>query len=256
MYNPALEIADEKVLMSIAREGLREILIATLLLGLTGAACGVAAVRISSWMWIAVILLFDLWVFTLLFFRDPARPIPDEPGILVSPADGKVTEITRLDQYEGFRGPALRIGIFLSVFDVHINRVPCAGRVARTNYRPGEFLDARHPECGTRNEANDIMIEPAEPLGGPVVVRQIAGLIARRIICNIKCGDRVERGQRLGLIKFGSRTELIVPAGCGLEPAVKVNDHVSGGKTVLLRPAVGGRRNAAHESASREVAPA
>ncbi len=242
--------------MTIAREGLREILIATALFGLTGGGCAVAAILVSPWIWIAAVPLFDLWVFTLLFFRDPARPIPDEPGIMVAPADGKVTEITTLPHYDGFQGPALRIGIFLSVFDVHINRVPCAGRVVRTDYHPGEFLDARHPECGTRNEANDILIDPAESLGGPVVVRQIAGLIARRIICNIKSGDRVERGQRLGLIKFGSRTELIVPAECGLEPAVKVNDHVSGGTTVLLRPTVGGRRNAAHESASRQAAPA
>lgn len=240
--------------MPIAREGLREILLATVLFGVTGVGSGVAAILVSPWIWIAAVPLFDLWVFTLLFFRDPKRKIPDEPGIMVAPADGKVTEITRLSSYPGFPGPALRIGIFLSVFDVHINRVPCAGRVVRTEYHPGAFLDARHPECGVRNEANDIVIEPAESLGGPVVVRQIAGLIARRIICNIKSNDRVERGQRLGLIKFGSRTELIVPAECGLEAAVQLNDHVSGGQTVLLRPAVGGRRESDYGSAARQAA--
>ncbi len=239
--------------MPIAREGLREILISTVLFGFTGVAGAVAAIFVSPWYWIAAVPLFDLWVFTLLFFRDPRRKVPGEPGVMVSPADGKVTEITRLPDYEGFPGPALRIGIFLSVFDVHINRVPCDGRVIRTEYHPGAFLDARHPECGTRNEANTIVIEPGESLGGPVVVRQIAGLIARRIICNIKTGDAVGRGQRLGLIKFGSRTELIVPADCGLEPAVNLNDHVTGGTTVLLRPATAHRRAAERLAAERQT---
>ena len=221
--------------MPIAREGLREILIATVLFLVLSTAAAIPAILVSPWYWIALFPLFDLWIFTLLFFRDPRRKIPDDPGVLVAPADGKVTEITRLTRCEGFPGPALRIGIFLSVFDVHINRVPCAGRVLRTEYHPGAFLDARHPECGVRNEANTIVIDPRDALGGPVVVRQIAGLIARRIICNIRMGDRVDRGQRLGLIKFGSRTELIVPADSGLEPAVKLNEHVTGGQTIMLR---------------------
>lgn len=234
--------------MPIAREGLREILIATVLFLVLSAAAAIPAFLVSPWYWIALFPLFDLWVFTLLFFRDPRRKIPDDPGVLVAPADGKVTEITRLTRCEGFPGSALRIGIFLSVFDVHINRVPCAGRVLRTEYHPGAFLDARHPECGVRNEANTIVIDPHDALGGPVVVRQIAGLIARRIICNIKTGERVERGQRLGLIKFGSRTELIVPADCGMEPAVKLNEHVTGGQTIMLRrgaEGLPGRKSAA-----------
>jgi phosphatidylserine decarboxylase len=239
--------------MSIAREGLREISIATVLFLVLSAAAAIPALLVSPWYWIVLFPLFDLWMFAILFFRDPRRQIPDDPGVLVSPADGKVTEITRLTRYDGFPGPALRIGIFLSVFDVHINRIPCAGRVERTDYRPGEFLDARHPECGVRNEANTVVIDPHDSLGGPVVIRQIAGLIARRIICNIKTGDRVERGQRLGLIKFGSRTELIVSADCGLEPAIQINDHVTGGQTVLLRPRAGGRTEASSTSARQKV---
>ncbi len=222
--------------MTIAREGLREIGLATLLCHAPAGAAVWAAMNISPWFWTIAPPLWALWLFVIAFFRDPNRVIPDEPGILVSPADGKVTDVTRLDSYEGIEGPAIRISVFLSVFNVHINRVPCAGRVVRTIYRPGEFLDARHPECGIRNEANTIVIEPDRAADGPVLVRQIAGLIARRIICNIGEGDIVRRGERLGLIKFGSRTDLIVPAGSGLEPAVRVNDVVKGGSTVLMRP--------------------
>lgn len=220
--------------MTIAREGLREIAISTLLLGGAAAGAGLAALRVSGWFAPLALLLAGLWLFTILFFRDPAREIPGGDGILVSPADGKVTEISTLDTYPGIDGPALRVGIFLSVFDVHINRTPCAGRVLRTEYRPGEFLDARHPECGLRNESNTIVLQPAA-LPGPIIVRQIAGLIARRIISHLHEGDAVAAGQRFGLIKFGSRTEVIVPAGSGLEPAVQINDVVRGGATILMR---------------------
>ncbi|RIK64495.1 MAG: phosphatidylserine decarboxylase family protein [Planctomycetota bacterium] len=223
--------------MTIARDGWREILISTVICHSLAGACLWAARQVSPLFWIPAVALWGVWLFTVAFFRDPYREIPSEPGILVSPADGKVTEVSRLDRYEGIDGPALRISIFLSVFNVHVNRVPCAGRVRRIAYQPGEFLDARHPECGIRNEANTIVIDPAQEMSGPVIVRQVAGLIARRIVCNLREGDPVERGQRLGLIKFGSRTDLIVPAASGLEPAVRVNDVVSGGDTVLLRPA-------------------
>lgn len=225
--------------MTIARDGWREILISTVVChGLAGAALW-AVVNVSPLFWILVVPIWGVWLFTIAFFRDPHRDISTESGIMVSPADGKVTEVSQLDGYEGISGPAIRISIFLSVFDVHVNRVPCAGRVLRTAYQPGEFLDARHPECGIRNEANTIVIEPEKPASGPVIVRQVAGLIARRIVCNIREGDSVQRGQRLGLIKFGSRTDLIVPAGSGLKPAVAVNDVVKGGSTVLMRPAGG-----------------
>jgi phosphatidylserine decarboxylase len=154
---------------------------------------------------------------------------------MVAPADGRVTEITRLEAYEGIGRPALRIGIFLSVFDVHVNRSPCAGRVLSVRHQPGEFLDARHPECGIRNESNTVVINPVETTG-PIIVRQIAGLIARRIVCHLKPGDSVMRGQQFGLIKFGSRTELIVPLDSGLEAAVRIGQHVKGGATILMVP--------------------
>ena len=217
-------------------------LVCTLLFGVSGATCAWAAWS-GSWLWaIPAALLLAIWVFCIAFFRDPVRTIPSEPGVLVSPADGKVTEVSRLPAYDGIDGEAWKISIFLSVFDVHINRAPCDGSVVRTDYRPGEFLDARHPESGIRNESNTIIIDPASnsrdaaySLHGPVIVRQVAGLIARRIICRVQPGEAISRGQRLGLIKFGSRTDLILPAVAGLEPTVKLNDVVRGGSSVLMR---------------------
>ncbi len=222
--------------MRLAPDGVREILIGTATLGASGGVCVWAAISFSCWWWIPAIILLVLWVFVLAFFRDPEREIPGEPGVLVAPADGKVTEVSRLDSYEGIDGPALKISIFLSVFNVHINRAACDGRVVRTTYKPGEFLDVRHPECGIRNEWNTIVFDAGGSLGGPVVIRQIAGLIARRIVCNVAQGDTVRRGQRIGMIKFGSRTDLVVPAESGLTPAVQVNDVVKAGTTIMLRP--------------------
>src|SRR5205085_168864 len=150
-----------------------------------------------------------IWLAGLAFFRDPERAVPQESSIMVSPADGTVTEITRFERHEDLGGPALRIGIFLSVLDVHVNRSPCDGVVKSIRYQKGKFLDARHPDCGSCNEANTIVLDTAD---GPVVMRQVAGLIARRIVRDVHAGDRVQMGQRIGLIKFGSRTELIAPS--------------------------------------------
>lgn len=221
--------------MRLAPDGYREMLLSSATLGLGGMVCVWLAERVSPWFWAAAVPLLALWLFTLAFFRDPERVIPSGHGLFVAPADGRVTEVARLETFEGMHGPVLKISIFLSVFDVHINRAPCGGRVVRTHYTPGEFLDVRHPECGIRNERNTIVIAPDDGLPGPVVVRQIAGLIARRIVCRLASGDHCLRGQRIGLIKFGSRTDLIMPAVEGLEATVKVNDYVYGGRTVVMR---------------------
>ncbi len=221
--------------MRLAPDGYREMLLSTATLGLGGMACVWLAQRVSPWFWAAAVPLLALWLFTIAFFRDPERTIPSGPGLFVAPADGRVTEVSRLEGFDNMAGPVLKISIFLSVFDVHINRAPCSGRVVRTRYTHGEFLDVRHPECGIRNERNTITIQPDDGLPGPIVLRQIAGLVARRIVCRLSSGDHCLRGQRIGLIKFGSRTDLIVPAVEGLEPAVKVNDYVYGGRTVVMR---------------------
>jgi len=219
----------------LARDGLRELLICTALLG-GGAGVAVwAALAVSPWFWLVAVPLLGLWLFTVAFFRDPHRSIPDGPGLFVSPADGRVTEVSRLETHEHIDGPVLKISIFLSIFNVHVNRTACEGRVLRTEYQPGDFLDARHPECGIRNESNTIVIEPGGGLPGPVVVRQVAGMVARRIVCNVKAGDTLRRGQCIGLIKFGSRTDLVVPEREGLEAMVRVGDRVKGGVSVLMR---------------------
>ncbi len=173
----------------------------------------------------------------MLFFRDPPRFIPDQPGLMVSPADGKIVEITRLEHHDALSGPALRIGIFLSVLDVHINRSPCDGVVASARFEPGEFLDARNPQAGIRNQSNTLILHASSAQDHPpiAIVRQIVGAIARRIICPITIGAHLKRGERFGMIAFGSRTELIVPDADTWEPLVQIGQQVKGGSTVLLR---------------------
>ncbi len=217
--------------MPIAREGLREIALATLILG--------AFAAWSAWLfWPAAVPFVLLWLWVLSFFRDPRRQRSFEVGELCAPADGTVTEVAELDMYEPIGGPGVRIGIFLSLFDVHVNRAPCSGRVRSVSYCPGEFLDARRPDAGRRNESNTLLIDPDGPMPGPVEVRQIAGLLARRIICHATAKQHLPIGTRFGLIKFGSRTELIIPRGPGTEIKVKVGDKVRAGVTVVARQPV------------------
>jgi len=178
-------------------------------------------------------------MFTLSFFRDPIRRPPPGEETLVAPADGRVTDVTDIPPGHELDEPSVRVGIFLSVFDVHVNRTPCAGVVKATRYTPGEFLDARNPECARRNERNDIVIErPAAK--DRVVVRQISGAIARRIVCACRENDVLEKGQRVGMIKFGSRTELYVPSRSLAEVTVKVGDRVKGGETIVARTRTSG----------------
>jgi len=218
--------------MPIAREGIREIALATVVLG----ALAVGGVLL---FWPLAIPFVIVWLWVLSFFRDPRRRRTFEPGDLCSPADGRVTEITELDDYPPLGGPAIRIGIFLSLFNVHVNRAPCSGRVRSLAYRAGEYLDARHPEAGIRNESNNMLIDPEGAMPGPVEVRQVAGLVARRIICHARANDRVAIGERFGMIKFGSRTELVIPNAAGCEVLVSIGDDVRAGLTVLARQGIG-----------------
>lgn len=182
-----------------------------------------------GWWWCAPL---PLLAFVLAFFRDPERQAPGDEDDLVSPADGLVADILEVDDPD-LGVPATRIGVFLSVFDVHVNRSPCAGRVSAVSSREGGFLDARHPQAADENRAATIVLE--RPDGRRLAVRQITGLIARRIICPAKVGDTLGRGQRYGMIRFGSRTELVVPRGQLGTLAVKVGDTVRGGQTLLAR---------------------
>jgi len=166
-----------------------------------------------------------LAVFFLWFFRDPERQIPTGAGQIVSPADGVVTEAEWIETVSGSR---LRLSIFLNVFDVHVNRVPVSGIVKTVEFREGGFLNAMKPESVLTNEQTLVIIDAG---GYEVGFKQIAGLLARRIVCNLKVGDKVQRGQRMGLIKFGSRCDVLIPAEANLK--VKMGSRVKGGSTVL-----------------------
>jgi phosphatidylserine decarboxylase len=193
-------------------------------LGLGVVAAVLWYLSISAWV---VALPIVLALFFLWFFRDPQRTVPQLPGQIVSPGDGIVTEAEWIETVSGSR---LRISIFLNVFDVHVNRSPVGGVVKVWEYRKGGFMNAMNPESVLNNEQTLITIDAGEY---EVSFKQIAGLLARRIVCNVKVGDRVERGQRVGLIKFGSRVDVLMPAEANL--MVKKGDRVKGGSTVLAQ---------------------
>src|SRR5271154_4080369 len=181
---------------------------------------------LGGWMWSivpALLALFFLW-----FFRDPERSIPQGAGLVVSPADGKVTEVLRVTTPEG---ETLRISIFLNVFNVHVNRSPISGVLRDVRYQKGEFLNAMNPASAEKNEQNLAIVEADE--GYTVAFKQIAGLLARRIVFKPAPGARLERGERIGLIKFGSRVDVILPGNAELH--VKKGDHVRGGSSILAR---------------------
>lgn len=189
----------------------------------------------GAWAWgIAPVLLaaFFLW-----FFRDPHRVIPTGNGLIVSPGDGLVTETASITTPEG---TLKRISIFLSVFDVHVNRAPISGTVSRIHYQKGQYLNAMNPASAERNEQSVVTLrgEGADS-GLEITFKQIAGLLARRIVCRCAEGQTFERGQRVGLIKFGSRVDVLLPANAELR--VKVGDRVKGGASVLATAPPGGR---------------
>jgi phosphatidylserine decarboxylase len=170
----------------------------------------------------------------VFFFRNPPRRVPQTPGILVSPADGTIAEITPLDHDEFVGGPVVRIGIFLSIFNVHLNRSPAAARVISLCYSPGQFLNALKPESALKNENMWIGLEEEASPHRRLAVRQISGAIARRIVCDLRPGEVIARGHAFGMIKLGSRTELIVPAD-KVQVEVKIGQKVKAGKTIFAR---------------------
>jgi phosphatidylserine decarboxylase len=180
-----------------------------------------------NWLWIVAGLL---GVFCLNFFRDPDRVVPPEPEAVVAAADGTVADIVEIDEPEVLKTRCKRVGIFLSVFDVHVNRAPTDGRVAFIKHTPGLFLDARCPDCSTKNES---MLWAFDGPQSTIVVKQITGAIARRIVAWSRLGDTLKKGDRFGMIRFGSRTEIYLPMSAHI--AVQVGDKVKGGATVVAR---------------------
>ncbi len=204
--------------LPIAREGVRFILPLLLL---------TAVFYYRGWLIPAIISLI-LSIFVIAFFRDPERVSPKVPGGIVSPADGKVVGIDEVEDAL-YNGKAVRVSIFLNIFNVHVNRAPVAGQVVDLVYNKGKFLNAANDKASLDNEQNSLLIETSK--GGRVVVRQIAGLIARRIVCWVNKGEFVSRGERFGLIRFGSRTDILLPLGT--EISVKVGDKVKGGRDLI-----------------------
>jgi len=186
-----------------------------------------AAAVLVGWLTSPLWAVFPalLAAFFLCFFRDPERIVPGEPGAVVSPADGKVTSVAEV-QFNG--KPATRISIFLNVFDVHVNRSPIAGIVRAAHYQEGKFLNAMNPACAECNEQNTVTVDGD---GHTLVFKQIAGLLARRIVFTKKIGDTVARGERIGMMKFGSRMDVLLEPGATMQ--VKVGDRVKGGSSIL-----------------------
>ena len=183
--------------------------------------------------WFAVAFGAFIGYVVVWFFRNPKRTVPAEPGLIVSPADGTITDIEAIAHDEFIDGPAIKIGIFLSVFNVHINRTPVAGRVIGLRYRKGKYLNAMRPESARENEQLAVRIQESQAPYRRFVVRQITGAVARRIVCWLKPGDELQRGEQFGMIKLGSRTELVMPREPSLVVRTKMGDKVIAGMTVL-----------------------
>ncbi len=185
----------------------------------------------NLWSFLGGILGTLLIIFFAYFFRDPLRVIPVGDGLLLSPADGKIVGIKELESHPWLQSPAIQISIFLSPLDVHINRIPCAGTIEFVNYKKGKFLAAFNPKASEANEQTEIGLTTDN--GTKIVFKQIAGILARRIVCHLENEQKVAGGEKFGMIKFGSRTDLIVPSGTQID--IRLGQRVKGGETILGR---------------------
>jgi phosphatidylserine decarboxylase len=213
--------------MRLAREGWPFIIAGWGLLALAGWA----GLRWGGWVWLITGLWSLVAIWLLVFFRDPERQGPRGEHLVIAPADGQVVSIVEAHEPMFVRGMTTRISIFMNVFDVHVNRYPASGTVELVQYNPGRFLHAAGDKASLDNEQASIGIRTAH---GPVLIRQIAGLVARRIVTDGRPGDRVVQGARLGMIRFGSRVDVFVPLGARPLVRVRVGDRVLAGATVLM----------------------
>lgn len=188
---------------------------------------------LSLWIIEAILAIVLIWI--LSFFRDPKRNIPAGDNLILSPADGTISDIEEVDEPNFIGGKAVRIGIFLSIFNVHINRTPCAVKIGEITYRKGKFKNALNPISGKVNESNDIEMTRLKEPKDKILVRQISGAIARRIVCDAKEGQEFAGGVVFGMLKFGSRTEIYLPVNCGAKIIVTKGDKVKAGRTILAK---------------------
>jgi len=184
---------------------------------------------------LAEVILAVILIWILSFFRDPHRQAPQDENILLAPADGRITAIEAVEENDFIGGPAIKFAIFLSIFDVHINRAPCNVKVERIIYKKGLCKNAMNPLSGQLNESNDLVMVRTDSPQDRLLVRQISGAIARRIVCAAGEGQKLAGGERFGMIKFGSRTELYLAARENAKPLVKAGDKVKAGLTPLVR---------------------
>ncbi len=191
---------------------------------------------LPAWATVSIeLVLAIILIWVLMFFRDPYRSCPSDKNLLLAPADGKVTDIEIAEEDNFIGADAIRIGIFLSIFDVHINRAPCNAKVEKITYRQGKYINAANPHSGRVNESNDLYLVRTDGPNDKLVVRQISGAIARRIVCEKAEGQKLTGGEKFGMIKFGSRTELYVPARQNVKCLVKIGDKVKAGLTPLVK---------------------
>jgi phosphatidylserine decarboxylase len=218
--------------MPFTKYGIRELILYALVIpGVLWVGVWALAWYVHPALWALGVLPLFLTGFVCNFFRDPDRALPGDEYTVVSPADGVISDVGEKELSEYLEGPHQGLGIFLNVFDVHVNRAPLDGEVEYLRHQDGVYLDARDPECGTLNEAQNIGFRTR--WGPRFYLRQITGLIARRIVCPLNTGDSVKRGERFGMLKFGSRTELYFDNDLDVDWKVKVGDRVKGGGTVI-----------------------
>jgi len=228
----------------LTKYGLPQVVIfpAVVLAVMAGVALGTTG-KLQSWIIILIeVLLMAILVWILSFFRDPERICPTDSNLLLAPADGKITDIETLEDPPAFlreqgeqSADVLRIGIFLSIFNTHINRAPCNAKVEKITYRKGKYKNALNPESARVNESNELWLIRTDNPQDRLIVRQISGAIARRIVCDTIEGQQLTSGQKFGMLKFGSRTELYVQLCENAKCLVKTGDKVKAGLTALVR---------------------
>lgn len=211
----------------LAKYGVREVL-------LFGGISLLGAALSAVFLWYLTPLFVLAMAFVLYFFRDPSRRTPGEPRILVSPADGKVVEVAEVEEPRFLKSLTHKIAIFMSPLDVHVNRAPCDGQVEALVHQPGRYFNASIADASAHNEANAMTLAHVDG-NTRILVRQVAGAMARRIVCAAAVGQRLERGDRYGMVKFGSRAEVYVPVESGFEVEVRLGQTVRAGETILGR---------------------
>ena len=221
----------------LTKYGLPEVVVFPAIILAAMALClAVGASYLSAWAVVLIeVLLAAVLIWVLSFFRDPHRSILPHKEVLLAPADGRIADVEVVEENDFINGPALRIGIFLGIFDAHINRAPCDVKVEKITYRRGKYKSAMDPASTRVNESNNLEMTRTDSPEDRIIVRQISGAIARRIVCEISPGQSLTGGEKFGMVKFGSRTELYLPARENTKCLVRVGDKVKAGLTPIVK---------------------